>query len=38
MIVNPALIERIKRQGIAWLKPVIFKVSPIANIWSMLGL
>ncbi len=36
MSVDPALIERIKRDGIQRLRPVIFRITPITSIWSLL--
>ena len=40
MNVNPALIERIRREGIHSLTPFILRVSdmPVINIWPLLGL
>ncbi len=40
MTVDPAMIERIKRDGIDFLKPVIFNVTPLStnNVWPLLGL
>ena len=38
MIVNPAMIERVRREGINSLSPVIFKITPITNIWPLVGL
>ena len=40
MDVNPALIERIKREGIQSLTPFVLRVTdmPAANIWPLLGL
>ncbi len=38
MRIDPAMIERVRREGIDSLTPVIFKVSPVVNIWSLLGL
>ncbi|MDO8675675.1 MAG: hypothetical protein Q7K71_06145 [Candidatus Omnitrophota bacterium] len=38
MKVDPALIERIKREGIDSLTPVIFRVTPVVSIWPLVGL
>jgi len=38
MDIDPALIERIKREGIDSLTPVIFRVTPVVSIWPLLGL
>lgn len=38
MNVNPALIERIKREGIESLTPVILRITPITSVWSLIGL
>ena len=36
--VDPAMIERVRREGIQSLTPVIFSVTPVASIWPLLGL
>ena len=38
MNVDPAMIERIKREGIESLTPVIFNITPVQSIWPLLGL
>jgi len=38
MAVDPALIERIRHIGIDSLSPVIFRITPVTNIWSLAGL
>ncbi len=38
MDIDPAMIERFKRDGIESLTPVIFNITPIANIWQTIGL
>ena len=38
MTVDPAMIERIKREGIDSLAPVIFRVTPVVNVWALIGL
>ena len=38
MNVDPAMIERIKREGIESLTPVIFRITPIQSIWPIIGL
>ena len=36
LIVDPAMIERIKKDGIDSLSPIIYKMIPITSIWSLL--
>ena len=38
MRVDPAMIERVKREGISSLSPVIFRITPITSIWPLVGL
>jgi hypothetical protein len=38
MDVDPAMVARIEREGINWLSPVIFKMTPVDNIWPIIGL
>jgi hypothetical protein len=38
MTIDPNMLARIKEQGIDSLSPVIFKITPIASIWPMVGL
>jgi len=38
MNVDPAMIERIRREGIDSLSPVIFRITPVASIWPLMGL
>jgi hypothetical protein len=38
MNINPAMIARIRREGIDSLSPVIFRITPITNIWPLVGL
>jgi hypothetical protein len=38
MNVDPAMIERVRREGINSLSPVIFKITPITSIWPLAGL
>jgi hypothetical protein len=38
MDVDPAMIERMKRDGVNWLSPVIFKMTPVTSIWPLVGL
>jgi len=38
MNVDPAMIARIQREGIDSLSPVIFRITPVANVWSLVGL
>jgi hypothetical protein len=35
MNIDPAMIERIKREGVDSLSPVIFRITPVTNIWSL---
>ena len=38
MNIDPAMIARIRREGIDSLSPVILRMTPIASIWSLMGL
>lgn len=38
MDIDPAIIARIKQQGVDSLSPVVFKITSVANIWSLMGL
>jgi len=38
MNINPAMIARFKQEGINSLSPVVFKITPIASIWTLVGL
>ncbi len=38
MNIDRAMIERVRRQGIQWLSPTIYKMTPVASIWPLLGL
>ena len=38
MDVDPAMIARVKREGIDGLSPVIYSVTPISSIWPLVGL
>jgi hypothetical protein len=38
MDINPAMIARVRREGINWLSPVIFKMTPVASVWPIVGL
>jgi len=38
MNVDAALIARVRREGIDSLSPVIFRITPIASIWPLVGL
>ena len=38
MNIDPAMIERIRREGIDSLSPVIFSITPIPSIWPLVGL
>jgi Bacterial RNA polymerase, alpha chain C terminal domain len=35
---DPAMIERVTREGVNWLSPVILKITPVTNIWPLVGL
>jgi len=38
MNVDSAMVARIQHEGIDFLSPVIFKVTPVTNVWSLAGL
>jgi hypothetical protein len=38
MNIDPAMLERIRREGIDSLSPVIFRITPIRSIWPLVGL
>jgi hypothetical protein len=38
MTIDPALIEKYKREGIKQLSPVIFRITPVVSIWPLVGL
>jgi len=38
MNIDPAMIERIRREGIDSLMPVVLRMTPIASIWPLVGL
>ncbi len=38
MTFDPAMIERIKREGLEGLTPVIYRMTPVVSIWPLLGL
>ena len=38
MNIDPAMIQRMRREGIDSLSPVIFKITPISSIWPLAGL
>ena len=38
MDIDPAMIQRIQREGIDWLSPVIFRITPIISVWPLMGL
>ncbi len=38
MSIDQAMIARLKRQGVGRVSPVIFRITPISNIWPLLGL
>ena len=38
MNIDPAMIERIRREGIDSLSPVVLKMTPVASIWPLVGL
>jgi hypothetical protein len=38
MDIDPAMIARVRREGIDSLSPVIFRITPVTSIWSLVGL
>jgi len=38
MNIDPAMIARVRREGIDSLTPVVFRITPITSIWSFVGL
>ncbi len=38
MNVDPAMIERVRHEGIDSLSPVIFRITPVTSIWPLVGL
>ncbi|MBI3602766.1 MAG: hypothetical protein HY209_07745 [Candidatus Omnitrophica bacterium] len=38
MNIDPAMIERFKREGINSLSPVIFRITPITSVWPLVGM
>jgi hypothetical protein len=38
MNIDPAMIERVRREGIESLSPVILKITPITSIWPLVGI
>ena len=38
MNIDPAMIARIRREGIDSLSPVILRMTPVASIWPLMGL
>jgi len=38
MIIDPALIEQVRREGIDSLTPVVLKMTPVESIWPLVGL
>ncbi len=38
MNIDPAMIERVRREGIDSLSPVIFRITPVTSIWPLVGL
>ena len=38
MNIDPAMIARIRREGIDSLSPVILRMTPVSDIWSLPGL
>ena len=38
MNMDPAMIERIRKEGLDGLTPVIFRITPITSIWTIVGL
>ena len=38
MNVDPAMIQRMKREGVDRLSPVIIRMTPVTSIWPLVGL
>ncbi len=38
MDIDPAMIQKIQREGIDWAVPVILRMTPVASIWPLVGL
>jgi len=38
MNVDPSMIERVRREGISSLSPVIIRITPLTSVWSLIGL
>jgi hypothetical protein len=38
MTIDPAMIEKFKREGISSLTPYVFSITPIVSIWPLVGL
>ena len=36
--VDPAMIERVRREGVDSLTPLILRIEPVTDIWPLLGL
>ena len=38
MNIHPAMIERIRREGISGLTPEVYSITPVISIWPLIGL
>jgi hypothetical protein len=38
MNVDPAMIEKVRREGINWLSPQILRITPVVSVWPLLGM
>jgi hypothetical protein len=38
MNVDPAMVERVRREGVDWLAPDILRMTPIASVWPLVGM
>ena len=36
--IDPTEVARIQREGIDWLSPVIFRMTPVPSVWALGGL
>jgi len=38
MTVSPAMIARVRKEGIGWLSPFVYSITPITSVWPLVGL
>ncbi len=38
MDVDPVMLEKVKREGVNSLTPIIFRITPVTNIWPLIGM